>query len=322
MGSIEFLHFDENIVTFNMKLMSIIMGYFKFCALCCYSKSKICEYFLIFWGFVHIGILIGISVVTILNYKSIFYIYDAVGAMTDISQLAAPVFSHFVIIIESIWNRSLGVEIWCKFQEIENALSTFNPHIYEQKQRAIRNYFVKILTTQCICLFLEIYIMSSITNNLEWRNHWFASLFSFVVTRSEHFFFTLTVDRMRYIMNLISSELINIRNGHKFRHLKVFKGDSRHKRLITLKKCYNRLWEISCSVEKCFGWSQFLNIFSNFLCLTVNLYWNFVAIYFQSNPYWKESLMGTCPPLITIFILLNSCEKCLKEVCSSNRIPC
>lgn len=309
------LHFDAIIVTSNMKLMSIILCYFRFCALCCYSKSKIYEYFLIFWALVHIGLLVGISVVVIINFKSVFYVDDAIGAITDILQLAVPIFSHFAIIIESISKRSLGVDVWRKFKEIENSLCTFNPNIYQRKERAVRNYFIKIVSTQAICLFLEIFIISNINNNLEWRNHWYASLFSFVVTRSEHFFFTLTVDRMRYAMHLINSELTNIRSSHKFRHLIVFKGDSRHRRLVTLKKCYNRLWEISCLVEKCFGWSQFLNISSNFLCLTVNLYWNFVAIYFQSNPNWKESLMGTCPPLITIFILLNSCERCLQEVC-------
>lgn len=308
------LHFDANIVALNMKLMSIIMGYFKLFALCCYSKSKIVEYFLIFWGIIHIGILIGISIVVIVNYKSVFYMNDAVGAITDILQFAVPVFSHFTIIIQSILKRSVAVNIWRKFKEIENFLSTFNPSIHQQKRRAIKTYFIKILIAQSTCLFLEIFIISSIKNNLEWRNHWYASLFTFAATRSEHFFFTLTVDRMRHIIHLINMELENIRSSHKFKHLIVVKGDSRHKRLVTLKKCYNILWEISSLVEECFGWSQFLNITSNFLCLTVNLYWNFVAIYFQSNPYWKESIMGTCPPLITIFILLNSCERCLKEV--------
>lgn len=307
-------HFDAESIADNMMLMSIIMGYFKFCALCCYSKSKIIECCLMIWGIIHIVTLTAISVVVFLNYKSVFYVNDAVGAMTDILQWAVPVFSHFAIIIEAMSNRSLGIDIWRKFKEIETTLSTFNPTIYQHKLRAIRNCFVKILLAQSVCLFFEIYIISTVKNNREWLNHWYASLYSFVATRSEHFFFILTVDEMKHVMNLISLELKNVRNSHKFKHLTVFKGDSRHRRLVTLKKCYSRLWEISCIVEKYFGWSQFLNISTNFLCLTVNLYWNFVAIYFQSNPYWQQSLMGTCPPLITLFILLNSCEKCITEV--------
>lgn len=294
--------------------MSITLGYFQFCALCFYSKSKILEYFLIFWGFVNIAMLLTISIVISVYYKDVFYINDAVGSMTDIMQLAVPIITHFVIIIESIRKRNMGMEILRQFENIEDALSTFNPSISELKRCSIRNYFIKIAITQGVCLFLEIYIISSIKNNREWLNHWYASLFSFSATRSEHLYFTLTVDSMKNVMNSINLELKNIKNGHKFRKLIVSKGDSRHRRIITLKKCYNKLWEISCIVEKRFGWSQFLNISSNFLCLTVNLYWNFVAIYFQSNPNWKESLMGTCPPLITIFILLNSCEECLKEV--------
>lgn len=310
------LHFDVKIIALNMKLMSIIMGYFKFFALCSHSKSKITEYFLLVWGIIHILVIVGISTVVIVYYEKVFYVNDGVGALTDFLQLAVPCFSHFIIIIESMSTKRMGVEIWCKFKEIENVLSTFNPNVNNQKKRAIRNYFIKIFTIQFICLFLEIFIMSNIGNNIEWSNHWFASIYSFVVTRSEHFFFILIVDMMRHTMNSINSELINIKSSHKFRHVTVFGGDSRHKRLIVLKKCYNRLWEISCLVERCFGWSQFLNITSNFLCLTVNLYWNFMAIYFQSNPHWKESIMGTCPPLITLIVLLNSCEKCLKMVSS------
>lgn len=314
------IHFDARTVAANMKLTSLIMGYFKFCALCFYSESKVAEYLLTIWGIIHIAIIAGISVVVMLYYKSVFYVNDAIGAMTDILQWAVPAISHFTIIVEAMSKRTLGMSIWRKFKEIENSLSTFNPTIYQQKQRAIQSSFIKIFVTQAICLFFEIFIISSIKNNVEWRNHWYASLFSFVATRSVHFFFIFTVDKMKYAMKLINSELTKIRISHKFRHLKVFKGDSRHKRLVILKKCYSQLWEISCNVEKYFGWSQFLNISTNFLCLTVNLYWNFVAIYFQSNPNWIQSLMGTCPPLITLYILLNSCEKCLNEVSCKSQI--
>lgn len=301
-----------------MELMPILMGYFKFCALCCYSRSKMVENCLIIWGITHIVVLIGLSIVVIIYYESVFYIDDGVGAITDISQWAVPVFTHFVIITQSIANKSLGVELWHKFKEIETFLSKFNPNIYQQRHRATQNYFIKMFITQVTCFSLEIFIIARIENNVEFRNHWYASLFSFAITRTEHFFFVLMVDLMRHIMNMINSELIHIRNNHKFRYLIIFKGDSRHKRLIVLKKCYNRLWEISYLVEKYFGWSQFLNVTANFLCLTVNLYWNFVAIYFQTNPYWKESIMGTCPPLITIVMVLNSCEKCLKVVSSNS----
>ncbi len=314
------LHLDARIVASNMDLMSLIMGYFKFFALCCYSQSKIMEYFLIFWAIVHVAMLSAISIVITVYYKDVFYVDDTVGAMTDILQLAVPLVSHFVIIVETILKRSQGVDVLRKLREIENSLATFNANVPELKRRSTWNYFIKISITQSICFLFEIYIICSIKNNREWLNHWYASLFSFAATRSEHFYFTLTVDSMKHELNLINLELQNIRNGHKFSQLKIFKGDSRHRRIVTLKKCYNTLWEISFIVEKRFGWSQFFNITSNFLCLTVNLYWNFVAIYFQSNPNWKESLMGTCPPLITIFILLNSCEECLKEVKVENNL--
>lgn len=127
-----------------MKLMSIIMGYFKFCALCCYSKSKKIEYFLIIWGISHIVALIGISVVVVIYYEKVFYVDDGVGAIIDILQWAVPVFSHFTIIIESISTKGMGVDVWSKFKEIENLLSVFNPNIYQLKRLAIRNYFIKI----------------------------------------------------------------------------------------------------------------------------------------------------------------------------------
>lgn len=78
--------------------------------------------------------------------------------------------------------------------------------------------------------------------------------------------------------------------------------------LLAMRRCHADLWLAQRLTNEAFGWTALATVTANFVCLSVNLYWNYVALYFGSNPYWMESLLGSVPLVTSLWTLCWSCE--------------
>lgn len=263
------------------------------------------------WSTINIAILLTIiASIVWLYHKDIFYDDDAIGAITDIIQMAIPFLAHYTLIAESIRTDRKRLKIRSIFERFDRNTSKYlQLNVKRSVRVGVRRYFVKALLTQSLCLITEIRIMSSISANKEWSNHWYASFFTFNACRCGHFQFIYFVDLLKIRMNIISMELGELMNGRRQPHCVQNK-------LTVLKAEYGGLWLAAELVNESFGWSALTNVTANFICLSVNLYWNYAAIYFGSNPYWMESLLGSFPIILILIVVCYSCEQC---ICSASR---
>lgn len=266
----------------------------------------------------NIVIMIILSIGVTYFAKYIFFISDAIGNLTDTMQVAAPFFAHFIILMEALLSRTKRQKLWQTFINIDQNLSTLlNINVDCMTKMAIRKYFRKALSTLLICAAIELRIMTYITNNKNWRANWYVSIYTKVVCRSFHLFYIFFVDMVKARMEIISAELyrFNEVNLCVLRAKNGIENRDHLRRLKVLRNAHGDLWYAINLMKKSFGWSQLANVVSNFLCSSINLYWNYAAIYyFGSNPYWRESLLATLPPFIILAVLCYSCDDCLRTV--------
>lgn len=286
---------------------------------------------LICWTWIHIILLITLSCGICFYARQIFFIVDTLGTSADIIQVAAPFLTHYIILMESILTRHIRRKVVHRLNEADKLFPL--PLVLITKQSHAQRYFRKLLIAQALSLFFEICIMNGISAIELWSRHWYASIFGFIVCRSQHLFYVYHVDLVHSRLQLISNELQSVSLLNKtiertnigyVDDVGVVVDDNKemflstyclYNRIKRAKIAYNRIWEMVQFIEMAFGWSMFANITSNFICLTVNLYWNYASLlYIQSNTYWKESLMCSFPMIITLYVLFSSCKRCLQTV--------
>lgn len=288
--------------------------YFQLFAVCAFipRKSTIIERLLIGWCIINVLILSTISIVVVYYYKYIFFDNDAIGAITDVMQLAAPFFAHYIIIMESLYTRSKRLHIWQILNKVDLSLTaTLKINTTRIIRLGMKRFFIKALLTQLICIVTEVRIMAYIYPNLEWSRMWYAKFYTSNTCRSGHLFYIFFVDMVKIRMEIIGEALFNL---NRLRFLGGSSGKLQLRQLTVLKEAYTKLWNASQVVDVVFGWSVLINVTANFLCLSVNLYWNYAALYFGSNPYWMESLMGSAPLIFILAVLCYSCEDCHGKV--------
>lgn len=302
-----------------MVLFKLILQYYQCCSLCLFTveptSSRCFRIGLLIWPFIHIIALSSITILIRYYSKYVFFGGDLIGVLTDIIQIAAPFSAHFIVIIVSLCSLWQQTKIWHLHRKIDEALLSLHFNVNQYTTVTIRKYFRKSFATYCISFVIEMRIIIYIGNNNIWRNHWLASIYSLVVCRSFHLWYIFYVDYVSSRIEIINLELIRIGNRHNLLRLRNVIGSATTIREIrVLKRVYGRLWKIGDLMEYSFGWAQLATVTSDFVRCTVNLYWNYAAYYFGTNPYWKESLMSSCPIVITFLVLLYSCEKCENKV--------
>lgn len=302
---------------YHINYTNIIFFYFQIFAVCAFNplKSILRDRLLIGWCIINFLIITTISILVVYYYKYIFFDNDAIGALTDVMQLAAPFFAHYIIIMESLYTKSKRLHIWQIFNQVDFSLTAaLKINTTKIVRLGMKRYLIKALLTQLICIGTEVRIMVYIYPNLEWSRLWYAKFYTFNACRSNHLFYIFFVDMVKIRMEIIGDALLNL---NRLRFLGGSSGDGgklQLRQLAVLKDAYTKLWNASQLVDVVFGWSVLINVAANFVCLSVNLYWNYAALYFGSNPYWMESLMGSAPLIFILAVLCYSCEECQVKV--------
>lgn len=311
-----------------MNYTSVTLLFFKFFGLhnLAVKRGRLHERFLIFWTWMQFVFLIGLSIGVIYYANRIVFIVDTLGTSADVIQIIAPFLTHYIIIAESLLTRQIRYQIVYQLEEVDKLFP--RPLVLIAEQVHSQRYFRKLWMAQTLSLLFECLIINGISAIELWSRHWRISIFVVIVCRSQHLFYVYHVDsvksRLKLIINELNSVCTIIRSGDAT-GAPLY---SVYDRIQRSKYAYNRIWEMVQCIETAFGWSMFANIISNFICLTVNLYWNYASIlYIESNPYWKESVMCSFPLIITFYVLFSSCNNCLQTVsdklainCCSNRV--
>ena len=293
-----------------MRLVQKIIYFFKFCGFHLISlnhndNKKIDKYFFCL-TIIYLFYLFCVCLVTFYYAEKFFFLSDAASLFTDIIQLFAPILSHVIMLFESIVFRKNHKIIWNNFCLVDRYLQSYNnDNIVKIIDKSYINYIIKLILTMLVCTFVEIKIMTAIIANKEWSRHWFASIFTFIMTRAFHLFYTFYVDIITVRLQILNNELLIIGENSLIigNHLQNNK-EKLYTQLKSLKNIYTILWENCVMLNDCFGWSQLANITANFICLTVDFYWIYASLYYQTNVFGTGMFVGL------INDTLNQIKKC------------
>lgn len=285
-----------------------IITFFKVIGVCPFldAKQSKFETILVLWSFLNFGFLTAITYLSVYFKDEFFTDANIIILITQVIQIAAPVFSHYVIILEALYSRSKRYNIWQSFNKIDESLATFPPPYHRRLYAtSIHRFLRKAISVQVLCLFFDVHVIISVYQIHDWSYHLYATTYSYIVCRSVHLFYILLVDLVSFRMEIIGEEL---------QRLHWLDSDEQLKRLTLLQAVYFELWHIVNLMDDSFGWSELTNVGANFICSSVNLYWNFMSFYYGTNQYVTETFFSTLPPFVTTAVICYSCDACHKAV--------
>lgn len=308
---------------FSIDYTQVIIGYFQAIGLSSAPSSSATSndrLLLIVIIFNAVALIIA-SIIMYVYAPLIFYINDTdiIGSLTDIIQIAGIYAAHYVMLIESRFTNRMRKNIWKSYERIDRRLSVIlKIDINSERKRAMRSYAWKALAIHGGCFAIEVRVMTYVTENEPWSRHWYLSIYTMIVCRSMHLFYMLFVDMLRLRMDIIANELKKLSGGMCGGGFTTNVDIEQTIRLALLKETHNSLWMISEGMRKSFGWSELMNITANFVCSAINLYWNYTALYFGTNPWWRESLIASVPLFVILATLCHSSESCHSSVSAQN----
>lgn len=91
--------------------------------------------------------------------------------------------------------------------------------------------------------------------------------------------------------------------------------NAHYSELLSLKRIYGRIWDTNCLLNDCFGWSLLAIVTHNFIHLTSNGYWLFLALSGMLPSYQIiDSILDVSTVFYVMSLLCISCYKCTQNV--------
>lgn len=178
---------------------------------------------------------------------------------------------------------------------------------------------------------------------------WILYLLPFVICSLRYFqiFTAITIVKQRFDQLIASLEEINLKQSSKKiasispptimlikpnvpiyetiermnRHFDM--ENSELQKLLIIRDLYNRLWELTCIVNRCVGISVLINVANDFLSITSNCYWIFLNFKEYSSTYFDflqiaGSAVWSIPHLCNVLVLAVLCDRTVQSVSSAS----
>lgn len=274
------------------QFMYMFFSFFQLCGNCPISlkgQKKIAEVLFSLISTLYIIVIFGIFFIFYVYRDHIFHNYDPSGYFNDILQFVAPIFAHLVILLESIFNRTIEKSIWKKIESLEKIVSKSNKKYYDEINfKFYKNFLLKFIALNVIGTLPEIYIIvSTKTSNPEWARTWYGRLLSFYMTRSVIIQIILYIDFITTRLQILNKEMYLLIENMESALIILKKTNYFHYEIICKQKRLNYLLcEISRNVNERFGWSLVMIMANFFLCITVDFYFIYLKIHYSSAFYF------------------------------------
>lgn len=315
-------------------LMAYFIGFFQFFSLMppvfggqdqksTWFNRTIIQFYL--WAFVHfLFILIECSL--IYSYFGVtFHTSSSIGALLDMLQVFAPIFNHFVMLLECVCKPKENHQMWQLMSEIDSISSALNIQGYRFVSAIIRNGIVTLL----FGIISEFAVVMAIYRDFEaFARSWYFRIWSLNVVRIGLLELILNLEWIANQLDVISVELSEI--------------VARRKKTIDLcllKELHAKVWLFAVYFNDRFNWSIFMLLINLFVCITVGLYWVITRVYFNRwdlmfrklflkyNLFivihykcfffvaiYTEALLIVLSPMLSLSQLSHSGQKCNRKV--------
>lgn len=255
-----------------------------------------------------------------------FYTFTTITNTVANSLFVLVVITHFIIIVESIWQRKVQKRLIKEFIIVDEIFKTkLNIRIPYQKEK--RKMFIIFSTVLLIVLPIEVAVTVYLFYNSHVYYIVFQSVYSMWIIRLRPMQVLFFVFLLRTRLNLMNEKLKMVANIIKVkeggvrnrlnRGVATISGNSSSTLpifdiLLELKQVYTELYNINESINTAFGYSLLAIMTQNFVDFTSNCYW----VYLTAQSFEKLITFASLlvPNLTVLGILTFCCSSCHQEV--------
>lgn len=300
-------------------LFPLILQYYQFVAMCPISlpreKSQVNmnNWFLIIWSIINVIFLCFLTVLFLIYSDIIYDENNDIGRFQDIVKFGTILLTHFFILVETLYTRRHQFEFWQLRNQVDACLEEMDiePTIYRRKFET--DYTKKFISYQVVTWIVEIYIISTVQDDIQWLEFWFATIYSLMMTRSRHFQHSMYIDLITARFKAIKHELNTMVQLSKKGSIDETHNKRMLQKLKLMRSAYNTLYEMNGHLNKSIGLSQLFNFMQNFIQLTSDLYWIYSVLYKNTFEHLFQISLNLIPTFWSVIAVLYSSEKCLKN---------
>lgn len=304
---------SESIIKF--RIARNILAFYQLCGMLLITfprKSQI-EKFLKCLGIFHLLFLFVSLAISLYYFDYLFDARNPLGLFMDVIQLAIPIGTNFVILLQSISSRELHRKIWQLYVNLENILRTHDILIEQKLRRFLVRYILKLIILVSIGCGVELVIIGIISETSEgWRRQRVLALVPFLGHRLCQLMLMFYIELYREFFEIIIEETNNAVSLSRDTLQKPVKQFILYRKCKCLKNSLNTLWLIIKYINKSFGYSIFVNITMNFIILIVHYYWNFKALFLNTSSNPTASLLCSIPLVAVLLPFIQSCDASIR----------
>lgn len=239
--------------------------------------------------------------------------YDCITLSNIIvnSWYAAIVITHFIIVVESIVQKSAQANLirnLALVDQLFNIKSNVIISYYKEKREIFTRCSILIL----IVISIDVVIIFFTYYRELHFNLMYPAMYSNTMMRLRPIQVLFFVYLMRTRLILINKELKAIQSGTIFKSYTTNHTKSNHsnRRLMNLKHIYGALYESCELICKAFGLSLVAFTMQTFVEFTFNCYWGYICLY-EKNCLWVNLLV---PNIFLLGTLAFYCSSCYQYV--------
>ncbi|ETN67097.1 hypothetical protein AND_001104 [Anopheles darlingi] len=182
--------------------------------------------------------------------------------------------------------------------------------------RLISGLFGTLLIYNVVPATNEMIIISRISANLVWYRNCLLKVWFYILIRLADSFFLLHIEYIRNRYQMLNYELrvttpVDLLGAGKSK--RTLAPDVIHQRIVQLKRVQNYLKELNGAVNERFGWQLFGVITMLFIGTTIDGYWMYANLHYDSGKYKVESFLCGISPLLMFYMLFSRCQHCINE---------
>lgn len=211
---------------------------------------------------------------------------DPIGKLTDMIQVMVPFCVLFTVIFEGVMTGGLQETFVETLNSIDDQLRMMGIDIRVKERKMLKPYLIKLVVLNGVSWTFELLIIISFYLRGSWIYDWTIKLPAFSVNRFSDCHYMLLIDCLRLRIESLN-ELIEQLSGLGAIEIEADKSltidfvkDVRHKiRIKLLKQLYEDLYTLMQIINQRMAKSILATITSNFIEVTINLYWVYAYLH-------------------------------------------
>jgi hypothetical protein len=260
------------------------------------------------------------------SYQSqIFYPYNSVGYINNVSSYLAVFVTVFVGLVEAQVKKKYQMRIFQKLQALDGKFETLGQEYSKFYVKITRKIWISNLVTMVVETLTYQMILQSMFR-VQWQKFWFLTWPLLVLARCKHQIATFYVDLVGIYLNILVNELeilketlilVEVCNkshggggGGKCKEI----VENAKQKLIFLKYMYGEIWFASTDVAEAFGWSEALNFVQNAIQIVCNAYWIYDCVKRVDYGTMVPTVLVIVPVFVVALVTVQSAEECVRLV--------